>query len=84
MIFISLNIVSEKWTKNYAILDFSQDTHYLQFLENLPSSIRVQSVNSVQLLLPVGANIPCVPGSSLLPAQAHVADDGGGPHEVLW
>ena len=55
-----------------------------KLLENIrPISKRVQSFRGVQLVLPVGASLPGVPGHGVLPPEAGLADDGGRPHEVL-
>ena len=55
------------------------------FPENIrPISKRVQSFRGLQLVLPVGASLPRVPGHGVLPPEARLAHDGGRPHEVLW
>ena len=54
------------------------------FPENIrPISKRVQSFRGLQLLLPVGAPLPLVPGHGVLHPEARLAHDGGRPHEVL-
>ena len=55
---------------------------------NFPESIRpiskwVQSFRGLQLLLPVGAPLPLVPGHGVLHPEAGLAHDGRRPHEVL-
>ena len=71
-----------------------------QLTNNLSSTIRLQSVNCLQLLLSVGSSVPFVPCNAVLHSKvfmriclvtnyyiivkAAMVDDGGRSDEVLW